>query len=287
MDLTLKTEYWGDLPAREAFKKFILEIHGLDFSPWESHGYWDDAYTPFSFFEGDRVVASVCIYLLDALIDGEPTCLAQISGVGTLPEWRRRGINRELTDIGLQWARGKQSGLFLFSDTDAIPFYERCGFAPAEEYIEIVEATPLRSRGGTVRLDPGKKPDLDKIYRYAERRSPISNRFSVLNAKLTMFHVLYYLGDHAYEIPDLGCIIFYKRTEGRLDIFDILGESIPPLKDLYPYIADDSDKVIEFHFNTDKLGLDGVRTRPLFGNHLFVRGTFPVDRPVFPYTSRA
>ena len=144
-------------------------------------------------------------------------------------------------------------------------------------------------RGGAVKLDCNSKRDLDKIYDYARRRAPVSNTFGVLNAKLVMFHVLYRLWDNVYEIPELGCVVFLGRDNGRLKIFDILGERIPSLDELYPYIALDSDRFIELHFHGDRLGLDeSVRlSRPLLGNNCFVRGRFPVDRPVFPYTSRA
>ncbi len=171
MELTLRTEYWDDPQARRAFRDFILEIHRLDFSEWEASGYWDHAYTPFSFFQGNTVVASVCIYLLDAVIDGLPTRVAQISGVGTLPEWRRRGLSRRLTNLGLEWAHGRHSGTFLFSDTDAVPYYERCGFTPIEEYVEVIEALPVPARGGAVKLDPGQEPDRARIYDYAQRRA--------------------------------------------------------------------------------------------------------------------
>lgn len=287
MDLALKTAYWDDPKALAAFKEFMLEIHGLDFSEWESAGYWDDAYTPFSFFKGGTVVASVCIYLLDAVIDGEATRLAQISGVGTLPEWRRKGLNRRLTDVGLDWAQGKHSGVFLFADTDAIPFYEKCGFRPIPEYVESVKVTPVVNCGGAVKLDCGRRHDLDRIYEYAKRRAPISNKFSVLNDKLIMFHVLHQLRNDAYEIPDLACVVFFTRATGCLRILDIVGERVPCLEELYPHIADESDRVIEFHFHADKLGLGERRTIPLLGNNCFVRGTFPVQRPVFPFTSRA
>ena len=95
MDLAMRTEYWDDPKALRAFKEFMVKIFGLDFSEWESGGYWDNAYTPFSFFNGETVVASVCIYLLDAVIDGNTTCVAQISGVGTLAEWRRTDDRRD------------------------------------------------------------------------------------------------------------------------------------------------------------------------------------------------
>ncbi len=287
MDFELKTEYWDDPAARQAFKEFIRGIHGLDFTEWESSGFWDDAYTPFSYFRGDRVVASVCLYLLDAVIDGEAAKLLQISGVGTSPEYRRRGLSRQLTDIGLDWASGRHEGIFLFSDEDAVSFYTTCGFKPIEEYVERMEVSPVLNRGNANRLDPGWNEDLETIHGYAMKRSPISNRFSVMNDKLFMFHVLYGLRRDIIEIPDLDCLVLFRREKGCLSLFDIVGERIPAFADLYPYIADEGDAIVEFHFFTDRLGLDGTRIRPLHGNNPFVRGDFPVAKPVFPYTSRA
>ncbi len=284
---TLRTGYWDDPGALGAFKEFMLHIHGLDFSEWESAGYWDDAYTPFSYFFGDKIVASVCIYLLDAIIDGKATRLAQISGVGTLPEYRRKGLNSRLTDIALEWAEGRNNGIFLFADAEAVPYYRKCGFSPVEEFVVNREATPIPNFGEILKLDPGRKEDLDKIYRYARKRSPISAKFSVMNERLVMFHVLHGLRNHVYEIPDLECLVFYKRERGCLSLFDIVGEKIPSFSDLHPFIAEPSDGIIEFHFFPDKLELNGTSFRPLTGNNPFVRGKFPVERPVFPYTSRA
>jgi GNAT superfamily N-acetyltransferase len=287
MDFELRTDYWDDPHALAAFKKFILTIHGLDFSDWESGGFWDDSYTPFSFFDGDSVVASICVYLLDAVLIGKDTRVAQISGVGTLPEWRRRGLNRQLTTLGLDWAQGMHDGVFLFSNPDAIPFYRKCGFSPIDEFLEITEATPVAKRDGLIKLDPGNDEELKRIHEYAKQRAPISDQFSVLSDKLLMFHVLYQLRDCAYEIPDLDCLVFYRRTEGTLRIYDIVGKRIPRLEEFYPYIAADHDRVIEFHFSTDKLGLKNAGTKPLSGNNPLVRDTFPIAKPVFPFTSRA
>jgi GNAT superfamily N-acetyltransferase len=287
MDLSLRTEYWGDPEARRAFREFLVRIHGLDLSEWESRGFWDPTYTPFSFFEGDRIVASVCVYSLAAVVDRRPVRLAQISGVGTLPEWRRRGLNRRLTEAGLAWAGERHQGVFLFSSAEAIPFYRACGFKPMDEYLECIEARAIPGRAGAIRLDPGSQADLDRIYRYAKRRVPVSHRLGVLNPKLLMFHVLHTLRGRAYEVPDLECLVFMDRKDGCLKLFDIVGERIPRFEDLHPFIAYENDRTVEFHFHTDRLGLDRVRTMPLHGNHPFVREGFPVERPVFPFTSRA
>ncbi len=287
MPLTFHTNYWHDREARRAFQAFIREIHGLDFTAWEEAGYWDEAYRPFSFFEEGRVVSSVCLYLLDAIVDGHATKLAQISGVGTHPDWRRQGLNRKLTEEALAWARGKHEGIFLFSDDEAIPFYERCGFRPREEFIESLAVASRPACREPIRLALDVVREREIIEDYARDRAPISNRLSVGNMRLLMFHLLYLFGKDIYYVPELGLIVVYRRAGGRLEIFDIIGRQIPSLPELYPFIADTTDRTVDFHFGTDKLALHGVQTRVLKGNNLFVDEAFPVESPVFPYTGRA
>ena len=89
------------------------------------------------------------------------------------------------------------------------------------------------------------------------------------------------------KIHDLDCLVFCKRENGILIIYDIVSNRIPCLDQFYPYLADVNDRVIEFHFGTDKLGLKNKKTRLLAGNNPFVKGVFPIEMPVFPFISRA
>jgi len=287
MKMELRTAYWDDMNSREAFQRFILEIHNLDFNAWEEAGYWDDAYRPFTWFQDDEVISSVCIYSLPAVIDGRKTKLAQISGVGTLPAFRRCGLNRELTAVALQWAGAEHEGVFLFSDEDAIPFYAHCGFTPVKEYLPILPVEPVQERAGAVRMNTGDRSDLDRIYEYAQNSVEVSDRFAVGNPKLFMFHTLYTMRDKVWEVPGLECLVCFRREGDTLIIYDILGESIPTFQRLYPYIAAETDRRVEFHFNPDRLDLGDTGRRELIGNNLFVKPGFPVADPVFPFTSRA
>ncbi|MBC8376471.1 MAG: GNAT family N-acetyltransferase [FCB group bacterium] len=287
MELELKTCYWDNAKARDAFKVFILEIHGLDFTEWESHGYWDSAYTPFSFFKDGQVVSSVCIYLLDAVIADRQTKLVQISGVGTHKDWRRQGLSRELTDQGLNWARGQHEGVFLFADVEAIPYYERCGFSPLHETLEYCHPEPVPNRPGMIQLDPSNQENLDNIYRYAQNRTPISHKFSVFSSQLLMFHALYTMRNKMYEIPDLACLVFFDREGDVVNVYDILGRTIPSFEKIYPYLSAETDRRINFHFHTDKLETKGIQTEIITGNNTFVKESFPVSTPAFPFTSRA
>lgn len=285
--MVLKTHYWNEPTAKAAFKRFVRGIFGLDFEAWDAAGHWDDAYTPFSFFDGDEIVSSVCLYLLDAVIDGRSTKLAQISAVGTREEDRGKGLNRELTERALEWAEGKHDGVFLFADEEAAPFYERTGFKTIEEFLEVAPAEAVTPREGAVMLDAGKQKDLARSHEFALRREPISRRLSIGNPKLTAWHAIYMLGDVYHEIPELDCLVAYERKGERLRVFDIIAEKMPQWRQLYPFIADAADREIEFHFHTDRLDIGGAKTESIEGNCPFVLPGFPVKTPVFPFTSRA
>jgi len=286
-ELEFRSQYWDHPPSKRAFIQFIQNIHGLDFTLWDDLGYWDTAYTPFSYFRGDEVVASVCIYLLEAIVDGKPAQLIQISGVGTHEKWRNRGLSRELTRRGLAWAGDNVAGTFLFSDADAIPYYLKTGFSPADEYLC---ASPIRCsnpRAGIEKLDMNDSRMVQKVFQYAVDREAISNRFSINNPKLVEFHALYTLRDSTYLIPELECMIFFERKETTLHIYDILAPQLPPFERILPYLCRPGDTELVCHFFTDKLGPAETEIILLEGNHLFTRDHFPVNPVVFPYTSRA
>jgi GNAT superfamily N-acetyltransferase len=286
-ELSLATAYWDDPASRSAFKNFMSRIFGLDFSEWESAGYWDDRYTPFSYFRGGEVVANVCVYLLDAVIEGRRTRLAQISGVGTLPHKRRQGLSRELTETGLRWARDKHEGVFLFANDEAVPFYEHCGFRAQAEYVQRVAVPTVLPCSGLRKLDCKRQEDRDKLFRYAEGRSPISDRFAILNPKLVMFHALCGLREHVYEIPDLQCAVFFTRSDGCIRLLDVVGARVPKLDRLYPYLAHEEDQAIEFHFFCDKMGVRGAHLAVWPHDNCFVKGSFPLEKPVFCATGKA
>ena len=287
MDLEYRSEFWDDLPSREAFKTFLRKIHNLDLSLWDDAGFWDNAYTPFSYFNDGKVVSSICLYFLDAVIDGKSSKLVQISGVGTLPAFRNQGLNRRLTDRALDWAKGKHQGVFLFADEEATPFYQRCGFTPIQESQEYCHITPVPTQMGINQLDISDTGTLQKIHDYAIQRCPQSERFSITNPQLLMFHVLYTMANKIIEIPELNCLVFFDRRDSEINIYDIVGREMPTFNDLYPFIAQKADEQVNFHFHTDKLEGRDIKTRLTNLNNTFVKGDFPIQNPAFPFTSRA
>lgn len=285
--MEFKSHYWDSLTDKAAFISFVKQIHNLDLTLWDEAGFWDDDFVPFTFFEAGSVISNTCLYLHDAVIQGKRARMLQISTVGTHPDFRRQGLNRDLTQKALVWAEGNYTGLFLFADEDAIPYYLKCDFKPLKEYLHRVTARPRMKRMGIRQLNPGLDKDLLLIYAYAQSRAPVSDIFALMSPRLFMFHALYTLRSNIYEIPDLQCLVLMKRENGTLHIYDIVGNVMPAFHNVYPYIADEDDSSIVFHVPTDKLQLAGVESEELVNSHAFSLGEFPLKLPVIQYTAKA
>ncbi|HYD81148.1 MAG TPA: GNAT family N-acetyltransferase [Paucimonas sp.] len=288
MDLSFRTRYWDDLPAKQAFKDFILHIHGLDFTSWDAAGYWDDDYIPFTYFAGGQVVASMCIYTMPAIVNGEPCKVAQVSGVGTLPEYRRMGLNRKLHEIALDWALGEHKFAFLFADEEAIPFYAKCGFRPIKDYAPLAVLPAAAPKEGLRKIDLRDAAETRALYGLASHRAPVSHVFSNMNPKLVMFHALYSLREHAYRIDDLDAVIFMKRDGNRTIVYDLLARELPAFEQLHPYLATGTAQEFEFRFHADRLGIVPAGFKELQGNDTHVMGEPDLGAHfVFPFTAHA
>ncbi|MBU1318781.1 MAG: GNAT family N-acetyltransferase [candidate division Zixibacteria bacterium] len=289
MALTFREDYWDSPELKKELINFINQIHRLDLTLWDEKGYWDRKYRPFSFFEGNRIVSSVCIYSMDMTIDGKRSLVAQVSAVGTLPEYRRKGLNLELSKRAMEWAEDNHDFFFLFADEEAFPFYKRCGFRQVNEHKARLALTGMTARPGAVKLDVSTTDNLDMIYRIASNREPVSNVLGVTNEKLFMFWCLYFLKDFIYYIADLDILVLYERKNGVLTIFDIVGTHVPVFSELYPCICDESDSAVEFMFMMDKLGLDEIEYVKVEGNGTHLYGNFPLENSkfIFPLTAHA
>ncbi|MBL7009287.1 MAG: GNAT family N-acetyltransferase [Planctomycetes bacterium] len=289
MRLHLRTDYWDDRLARAEFQAFIRRIHHLDFMLWQDMGCWDPLYRPFSYFAGDRLVASTCLYSMDMTIQGERRRVAQISGVGTLPEFRRRGLNRRLTEAALEWARPDHDFVYLFADEEAFPFYAATGFRPVQEQFARFRAPAVRPRPARQPVDPADPGQLARLRRMAERRAPVSRDLGVLNVELLLFHALYPLRELLSFVPELEVYVAFARDETGLRLFDVIGEHVPAFEEIWPFLSEGRAETVDFQFMPDRMDLDGLEWLPLEGNGTHLMGEFPLESGpfVFPFTAHA
>ncbi len=289
MELSFRENYW-DVPELKAeFVRFLHRELGLELSLWDRSGFWDAHYRPFSLFFGDTLVSNVCVYSLEMSVAGRNCRVAQISAVATQPEFRRKGLARQLMQRAMDWARDQHDCFFLFADDDAHAFYKACGFRLTPEYKARISVAGAVARPGAKKLDMQRTDHRELAYRLASHRVPVSDVLGVRNDKLLMFWCLYHLRDHIYHIPDLDALVLFKRDGGLVTVFDIVGTRLPTFADLHPYLGDPQDRAVEFLFMVDKLGLRECDQVEVDGNGTHVCGQFPLEgtRFVFPFTAHA
>ena len=103
MNPEFRSRFFEDARAQAAFETCARRVFGLDFTRWKQKGLWDPQYTPFAAFVDGKCVASLCVYPSATLVGGQERQGAQLLTVGTLPEFRRRGLQRELWTRASDW----------------------------------------------------------------------------------------------------------------------------------------------------------------------------------------
>ena len=116
MKIEFRSHYFDDSRALASFESCTKKIFDLDFSRWKQKGLWDKDYTPFSAFINGECVASICVYPSKMKINGKTKKGAQLLTVGTLPDFRLKGIQREIWKRAYNWISEECDFVFLFTD---------------------------------------------------------------------------------------------------------------------------------------------------------------------------
>jgi ribosomal protein S18 acetylase RimI-like enzyme len=291
MKIEYRSNYFDDPCAKTSFERYAKKIFGLDFSRWKARGLWDNQYRPFSAFAGGECVASICVYPSEMKVDGVKRKGAQLLTVGTLPEYRLQGIQREIWKRAHAWINQECDFAFLFTDESAAGFYEKLGLRRQEEYFETVKC-PQPADQATLRF---RKLNLEQdseyaiLERLAQKREMVSNRIGFLNPNLLLFMFLYLYQNWSYYLEDIDTVIVVEEMKDRLRIHDIVAKQMPRLSDIESFLAHFKKEEVDFLFCTDRLGLDQPTKKKMVEDSLlFVSDNFELEGQfVFPYSIRA
>ncbi|WP_347320790.1 GNAT family N-acetyltransferase [Rossellomorea sp. RS05] len=253
---------------RDSFNQLADDTFGIHFGQWYERGYWTEKYVPFSFIEGDRVIANVSVNLIDFTIEGEEKKAIQIGTVMTHPDYRNRGLSKDLLVKVLDEYRDQVDFVYLFANQNVLEFYPKFGFrAQQETLFSMVPGT-----AGEVsmrKLDMEEKADRDLAYGIARDRLPVSTRFGMRNTgELFMFYALYSFLD-LYYLEEEGTVVMFQRDGERLDLFDVACRETVDVRKIAEKLADDDTRQIVFHFTPEET--EGMRTDVFEGDEvLFV-----------------
>jgi len=102
------------------------ETFNFSFAPWHDLKLWNDSYESYSIIEDGRMLAGICIYKMDMLINGKFCRLHQLGTVATRAECRNQGLSRLLMEHIFN--KYPQTPAMLFGNSTVLNFYPRFGF---------------------------------------------------------------------------------------------------------------------------------------------------------------
>lgn len=268
---------------RLSFNQLANSVFGIDFENYYQSGFWKDRYLCYSYLDNNKVVSNVSANLLDLVLNGERFSAVQIGTVMTHPEYRDRGLAKELMNYVLQRYESSREIIYLFANQTVLEFYPKFGFKPIRERQFIAEVKTRNVNGKPLRkLDMSNKDDLKLIIRLAVERKPVSQILGVENAQhLLFFYCLYAYSDDLYYLEDLEIIIIFKVEQREIHIYDVISHENIGFDPIINRIAFSGIDQVVFHYTPDYPDV-AVEAVPLEGYHdtFFVRSQ-SVEIPEF------
>ncbi|MDM5279868.1 GNAT family N-acetyltransferase [Paenibacillus silvae] len=239
---------------RTSFFELAASTFGIHFEEWYQQGCWGKGYVPFSYVDGDQVVANVSVNLLELIIHGEKHKAIQVGTVMTHPDYRKQGLSARLMNKVLEEYENKYDYMYLFANESVLDFYPKFGFKPVEEHLFSMDYTAKkRSVPANIRkLDVTNAEDVRLISTFASERRPVSQHFATAQTKgILMFYCLNVFSHDIYYLEKENVIVIYQKEGNTINLFDVISLNEIHMTDILHQIADEDTQEITFHFTPD------------------------------------
>lgn len=195
---------------------------------------WAECTTPFSWFEDGRAVATVGVLEHPIRLAGADTVVAGVHAVATDPDFRGRGLCRQLMQVAIAWAAPRLPLMELSTATPAVYTSSDFALCPTYEFeVPPANASPIELR----LMDLDDPADLVLLRRRALNRAPVSEVYAtrepgwmtIIDACLARVTARWF-----YDIPALDAVLVAQQTEDGWAVHDLittqLPERLPPLE---------------------------------------------------------
>lgn len=257
--LTFRQNYFDDPAGLQGLTGLLQDIFGIDIGLLQQFGGPDPLSMPFGYFDDTgQCVANFSAFTMPLVINGELIKATGYQSGAVRPEFRGKGLYRDLMQKAFAWAQasGSSVGLLLTKDPS---LYERFGFRvlPQHKFCgPAPEFQPIES--DVRRLDLQTLSDVAIIDRLLDNRRPVSDCFSVAHQKEMFFLNTQFDPSITLSlVPKLNAVIAWKPIkDSGLMLLDIVAPEIPPLNAILSGLGVPVTR-IEVCFPTDRLGWTG------------------------------
>ncbi|WP_410982538.1 GNAT family N-acetyltransferase [Bacillus cereus] len=245
---------------------------------FESNGFWDTTYKPFSYLQEGQIIANVSMFALPMLVNGEQVHAVGIQSVMTHPKYRRKGLMKQLLSKVLQEIDKNHECAILFTKKPEL--YESLGFRVVQEHLMTLSYDKSQIRTSTLRkLDFYDEKDMQLIKEIIENSQQLSMEFSTLNYQSSFYFNMYDAkwNEKLYYSEKLDTLVVYEVKDQVLNLFGVFAQIIPILDEICAEIAEPFTEIV-FYFYPDELGIEEVTCKEFQSEtYLMIRGGENID----------
>lgn len=279
LTITCRDHQW-----HEAFIDYVPKVFPrASFRRWYGLGGWNEDYVAFSIADGANIVANASLQRMKIVLRGEWITGWQLGAVGVVPQWRGRGLQRQIMHRLLSVVDEKDI-VFLFANDTVLDFYPLFGFKRVTESVFAAEfdvrpaSEPLRA------LSIDRAEDLALLARVAATAAPTTREFGARDygGVLLWYWANFYDGCF-YDCGPEDAIIVAEHDGATLRICDVLARTPFDLRSYLPRVAKDAAQRVEFGFTPGAWWPDARAVADYTDLPLFVRGAHSLPEAPFKF----
>ena len=279
LTITHRDRHW-----HEAFIRYVPRVFPrVSFRRWHELGGWNEDYVAFAMADGEEVVANASLHRMNIALRGEWVTGWQLGAVGVVPEWRGRGLQRQIMQRMLAGV-GTKDLVFLFANDTVLDFYPLFGFKRRVETVFGSEhpVEPAVDRLSVLSLD--RAEDRALLARVAGSAAPVSLEFGArgYGGILLWYWTNFYQGCFYYSEAE-DAVIVAEHDGDALRVCDVLARTPFDLRPYLSRIARVSARRVEFGFTPGTWWPEARAIANPQDSPLFVRGEHLLPAVAFKF----
>lgn len=282
--LTLKSGYFGDRQALLALADLLRDIFDIDIRLVDRFGGPDPTSMPWGYFDGGgRCVANFSAVSLPLVINRRAVRAVGYQSGAVRPEFRGRGLYRDLLDRAFAWAEEQDFELGILL-TDKPALYEPFGFraVPQHAFEGPLPARGFRHAARMLNLDDAD--DAALLCRLLAARQPVSSIFAAAEHWIEFpLNACFDPSIHLSHVADLDAVVAWRSGDEAFELLDIVAPKMPTLEAVIGAL-DIARPVISVHFPPDRLAWRDCRPAAYHGAcDLMIKPMRSVELPDGPF----
>lgn len=235
--------YQDNDTIRKSFNGLAQTTFGIDFEDWYQNEYWKNKYIPYSFVDGDQVIANVSVSPMRFLHNGAVRNYIQLGTVMTSKPYRNQGLIRKLIHEVESDYQKKADGYFLFANDQVLNFYTKFGYHSEKEYSWSKEMN-IDTEMTAKKVSMKGMDDWKRFEKFMESSNVQSSLWMQENMELIMFYTTGFLSENVYMVESQKAYVIAEFQKGILFLHQIFSPQKININEIVSAFGKDVKKVI-------------------------------------------